>query len=135
MKNFLSSLGCALFLLSPSVGQAFTLANGVQVNAVSDTVFEVVPRSSGTVEEFWCGASEYARRVLGADWRDPIYVLRGRGESVTTGKRSAVQFTLSADQVAGLGADRGWFSFGIRPGDSMSVQQARTYCNQRPIRP
>lgn len=135
MKNPLPALGCTLMLLVPSIGQAFTLANGVQVNAVNDTVFEVVPRSSGTVEEFWCGASEYARRVLGADWRDPIYVLRGRGESVTTGKRSAVQFTLSFDQVAGLGGDRGWFTFGIHPGDSMSVQQAKTYCNIRPVRP
>lgn len=135
MKHIFSAMCCTMMLQLASPALAFTLPNGVQVNAVDNQVFEVVPKSSGTTDDFWCGASEYARRVLGAGWRDTIYVFRGRGISETTGKRSAVQFTLSRERAPDLPAERSWFKLGLKAGDSMSVQQARAYCNQRPTRP
>lgn len=135
MKHFLPTMCCAMMMQLAAPAQAFTLPNGVKVNAVDDLVFEVVPRSSGTLDEFWCGSSEYARRVLGAGWRDMIYVYRGRGISETTGKRSAVQFTISREKARDVPAERSIIQLGLKAGDSMSVQMARTHCNQRPIRP
>ncbi len=135
MKHVFATICCAMMVQLAGAAQAFTLPNGVEVNAVDDLVFEVVPKSSGTLDDFWCGASEYARRVLGAGWRDTIYVYRGRGVSQTTGKRSAVQFTLSSERAPDLPAERGLLRLGLKAGDSMSVQAARGHCNQRPIRP
>jgi hypothetical protein len=135
MKRILPTMCCAMMLKLAAPAQAFTLPNGVQVKAVDDLVFEVVPRSSGTLDDFWCGASEYARRVLGAGWRDTIYVYRGRGISETTGKRSAVQFTLSREKAPDLPPERGVIKLGLKAGDSMSVQMARGHCNQRAVRP
>lgn len=135
MKKFALPLAAAALLTVPVVAEAFSTARGVRVNPVTSTIFEVIPRSSGSVDDFWCGAAEYARRSLGAGWRDPIYVVRGRGVSETTGRRSSVQFSVSATDVPGGLKDQHWLRVGIQPGDSMSVQQANTYCSQRPARP
>ena len=95
--------------------------------------FEVIPKSSGSYSDFWCGASEYSRRVKGASWTDRIYVVQGRSTSVTTGRRSAVQYTLSPVEVGVAPPPQGWLALGIKPGDSMSVQQAHSYCMQVPV--
>lgn len=128
MKRFRIGLCAGVAVMFTAPVQAFTANNGVRVNSVDAGVFEVVPVNSGTVDEFWCGAAEYARRVLGAGWQDRIYVVRGRDESVTTGKRSAAQFTLLADRVPEGAAERGWFTIGLRAGDALSVQAAQTHC-------
>ncbi len=134
MKKQLISTALTAALLVPVSAEAFTTPRGVRVNPVDDVVFEVIPKSSGSYGDFWCGASEYARRVKGAGWRDLVYVVRGRGDSVTTGRRSAAQFTLSPDKVDLPPAPQGWLALGIKPGDRMSVQQARNYCDQFPVR-
>ncbi|MDE4173418.1 hypothetical protein PXK01_04575 [Phaeobacter sp. PT47_59] len=136
MKHVFASVCCVMALHLGSAAQAFTTSDGVRVNPVSPGVFEVIPQNSGSPRDFWCGASEYARRVLGAGWQDKVYVLRGRGVSVTTGKRSAVQFTLSAERidVPSVGR-RSWLRIGLRVGDALSVQQAGLYCHDRSIDP
>lgn len=123
----------ALTTLAPISAQAFTTPRGVKVNPVNDVVFEVIPKSSGFYGDFWCGASEYARRVQGADWTDRVYVVQGRSPSVTTNRRSAVQFTLSPEAANVPPPPQGWLALGIKAGGSMSVQQARTHCDQQPI--
>lgn len=133
MKNTLIAFGLTVTLLVPLSVEAFTTARGVRVNPVDDLVFEVIPKSSGSYSDFWCGASEYSRRVKGASWTDRIYVVQGRSTSVTTGRRSAVQYTLSPVEVGVAPPPQGWLALGIKPGDSMSVQQAHSYCMQVPV--
>lgn len=128
MKNTLVALGLSVGVLAPIAAEAFTTARGTRVNPIDAQVFEVIPKSSGTVADFWCGASEYARRTKAAGWSDLIYVVQGRSTSVTTGKKSAVQFSLSASKAGP--APQGWLRLGIKAGDRMSVQQANTYCHQ-----
>ena len=134
MKKTLLAFGLAATLLGPVAAEAFTTPNGAKVNSIDDLIFEVIPKTSGSYDEFWCGAAEYARRVKGAGWRDLIYVVRGRGTSVTTGRRSAVQFTLSPEEVGVAPPPQGWLALGVKPGGRMSVQQARRYCDRSPVR-
>ena len=135
MKKSLIAFGLAAALVAPVTAQAFTTPGGVRVNPVDNEVYEVIPKSSGSFDEFWCGASEYARRVKGAAWQDLIYVVQGRSTSVTTGRKSAVQFSLSPE-LAGepLPSPLGWLALGFKPGNRMTVQDARSYCNRSPVR-
>ncbi|WP_052265137.1 hypothetical protein [Ruegeria sp. ANG-R] len=126
MKQIIS---CVFMLLvmtgSPDILDA--APNGYQTEAMSGTEFEVIPRARQDIDGYWCAAADYARRTLGAGWHQRIYVLRGYGPSVTTGRRTAVQFTLkapaNADQQSSISA-------GFRPGDSMSVQGANGRCGR-----
>ncbi|OIQ33962.1 MAG: hypothetical protein BM559_08755 [Roseobacter sp. MedPE-SWchi] len=135
MKKSLISFGLAAALVAPVTAEAFTIPGGVRVNPVNDQVFEVIPKSSGSFEEIWCGASEYARRVKGAAWQDLVYVVQGRSTSVTTGRKTAVQFSLSSE-VAGksLPSPQGWLALGFKPGNRMTVQSARSYCDHSRVR-
>lgn len=121
----------ALLVGLPVAGDAFTSRSGARVNPVSQAVFEVVPRSSGNGAIIWCAAADYAQRALKAPWSSRVYVARGRGVSVTTGRRSAVQFTLdpAAAGVVPDGTSLSLNSFTV--GDSMTVQQAFGYCQKQ----
>ncbi len=111
---------------------ALTTRNGVRVNPVNDAVFEAVPRGSTTGAVFWCAASEYARRALKAGWQDEIYVASPMGPSVTTNRRSAVQFTMDP-QAAGITPIQSTHSLNrFNVGDHMSVQQANRFCEEQP---
>ncbi len=127
MKN-LVLVTCAA-VLSLSANASFAVgAFGFDANAISDTEFEVIPRTRKDIDGYWCEASDFARRILGASWQQQIYVLRGYGPSVTTNRRTAVQFSLTKPtNTAQEGS--GVFS-GFRPGDSMSVQRANTRCTR-----
>ena len=129
MKPFLMSI-CAASLVVVSIptgSEAFSARHGTRVNPVDGVVFEVVPKGSGLSNEIWCGAAEYARRGLGAAWTDRIYVSRGRGESVTTGRRSAVQFTLDPNG-AGVIPSENWLQIGFSVGNNMTIRQATEFC-------
>jgi len=119
-----SVIGAAI----PQSADAFNGKLGTRVNPVNDAVFEVITRGSGGGHEYWCGAADYARRVLKAGWKTPIYIARGRGPSVTTGRKSSVQFTLDP-QAAGITPIKPQLSLNaLKVGDNMSVQQANTFC-------
>ena len=121
-------------MLAPDTAYAFSGRNGTRVAPVSNAVFEVVARGSGTGYDYWCGAADYARRALGAGWSDTIYIARGRGQSVTTGRRSAVQFTLDPG-AAGITPIAPSLSLNaLKVGDNMSVTQANNFCNMGPRR-
>lgn len=129
MKNFICALGLACLGAVPAVAEPFIANRGVRVLPVDSIVYEVVPGRSGGTWDYWCAAAQYARRELDANWTDRFYVVRGRDMSVTTGRRSSVQFTLYPER-AGVIPKIGWLSLGFRPGESMSVQQGYGYCVQ-----
>lgn len=126
---------CALLLALPVPAAAFSAKRNMRVNPVNDAVFEVVAPTAAGAGDYWCGAADYAYRALGAEWTARIYIVRGRGPSVTTGRRTAVQFTLSP-QAAGVQPTRPVFAMNsMKPGDNKSVAHALTFCDQQPARP
>ncbi|NDW47283.1 hypothetical protein [Ruegeria sp. PrR005] len=116
---------------------ALTTRMGDRVLPVNDAVFEVIPRGKQRVGDFWCAASEYARRELGAGWNDRIYLVRGRGPSVTTGRKTAVQFSLTPEAVGvtPLENELTTIRTGLKVGDNMTVNQGNSYCEFGPVRP
>lgn len=101
---------------------------GFQTVALTNQKFEVIPRGRTDIDGYWCAASDFARRTLGAGWQQQIYVARGYGPSEATGRRTAVQFSLSdADLTAPV--QQSSFSSGFRVGESMSVQRANARCD------
>ncbi len=127
MKQILSvTLGAIILLGSPAMTSA--APNGYQTEAISNTEFEVIPRARRDVDGYWCAAADFARRSLGAGWQQRIYVLRGYGPSVTTGRKTAVQFSLKPPANV---AQQGSISVGFKAGDSMSVQGANGRCSRR----
>lgn len=129
-SGFFSIALCAgLAVAVPTVGDAFSSRLGARVNPVNAAVFEVVPKS-GSGQEIWCGAADYAQRELRAPWQARVYVARGRGQSETTGRRTAVQFTLDPNAA---GVTPGPSSLSLNTfavGDSMSVRQAYDLCQR-----
>lgn len=106
--------------------------NGYRTEPINSTDFEVIPRTRQDVDGYWCAAADFARRKLGAGWQQRIYVLRGYGPSVTTGRRTAVQFSLKPPSGGTPQQNSGIIS-GFPPGYSMSVQGANAQCNVRPF--
>lgn len=134
-RFFAASMVFALLpMLVPDAALAFTGRRGTRAAPVNNAVFEVVPRGSGIGPDFWCGAAEYARRELGAAWSDKIYIARGRGQSVTTGRRSSVQFTLNPEAAGITPIEPSLSLNALKVGDNMSVTQANGYCNRGPDR-
>ncbi|WP_424833230.1 hypothetical protein [Ruegeria sp.] len=129
MKQIVSCTVAALIALSIPV-TADASRNGYQTEAINSTDFEVIPRARRDVDGYWCAAADFARRTLGAGWQQRIYVLRGYGPSVTTGRRTAVQFSL---KMPANTPPQSSVSAGFKPGDSMSVQGANGRCNVIPI--
>lgn len=130
-----SLIAAVLVTMLPVSADAFRGMRGARVNQVDQNVFEVVPRGSRTSgKDFWCGAGEYAYRELRAPWSARIYIVQGRSQSVTTERRSAVQFTMNP-QAAGIAPIEPALSLNaLKVGDNMSVTNAFGYCNQPPVR-
>lgn len=127
----------AAVILSASVGlagaaEAFTSRKSARVNPVSDQVFEVVPIAGGTGIDYWCGAGDYAMRALGSPISAMVYVSRAMGPSETTNRRSAVQFTLDADVLAGAVFNSNPPTNRLNVGDAMQVRAALSFCHQLP---
>lgn len=124
----------SLSVALPGAAAAFNGKGGTQVAPVNNAVFEVVLRgNSRNAGAYWCGASDYARRALKAPWSAKVYVARSWGPSVTTGRKSAIQFTLDP-AAAGIQPRSPSLSLNKMPvGDNMSIQQANMQCNLSPV--
>ena len=131
MKKGMTCAAYAAVVLCSTASASFARF-GYQTVAMSQTEFEVIPRGRTDVDGYWCAASDFARRTLGASWQQRLYVKRGYGPSETTGRRTAVQFSLTPP--AGVPQQSsGVFSAGFQPGFNMSVSAANGRCNVRPF--
>jgi hypothetical protein len=134
MKRYLALAGLALASACevPTGGEApkyaFVSPYGPRVNPVDANEFEVILNAGGAFDGYWCGASEYARRKLGAAWSDRVYVASPISQSVTTDRRSAVRFTLDPAAL-GITPTNETFRVGINVGDNMSITQADMRCS------
>lgn len=134
MKRF----SIALVLLAAACSETesdggFQTFTGVRVNPVNQSIFEAIPRSASSGSQFWCGAGEYARRVLGARPGDKVYVVSEAGPAVTMSAPSAVQFSLKpAGQVQGAAGHRA--TWGPKIGDDEFAGDASRKCNRDPNR-
>lgn len=120
-------LAASLILALPDVSAANASRHSIRVNPVSDGVFEVIARS-GSGYLFWCGAADHVQRVLRLPWNTSLYIYRGLGPSETTGRRSAVQFTLDPNLAAAAPAGGYGSVNSLQAGDTMSVLRAHEYC-------
>ncbi|NOD74986.1 MULTISPECIES: hypothetical protein [unclassified Ruegeria] len=131
MKMFSTLAALAIVAFSVPL-TADAARNGYRTEPINATDFEVIPRGDQRTEGYWCAAADYARRTLGLGWMDRIYVLRGYGPSVTTGRRTAIQFSIKQPQSVDV-QPSSFISFGFQPGNSESVQGANAQCNYRPF--
>lgn len=116
-----------LIMAFPAGLEANANRHSIRVNPVSGGIFEVIPRAGNGVL-FWCGAADYAHRVLRAPWTASLHIHRGLGPSQTASRRSAVQFTLDANLAAAAPAGGYGSVNSLQSGDTMSVQRAFHYC-------
>lgn len=127
-QRFVPFAACALIATMPHAVQAFRSFSGLEVNPVNTAVFEVVGDPGTHGREYWCAAANYSVQELNAGWDAVIFIARKRGVSETTGRKSAVQFTLDAD-AAGITPAKPTISINwFRPGDHINIQQANSYC-------
>ena len=99
------------------------------VYPITDTTFEVGLRPGQPFRAFWCSAADYARRELGADWNDRIYVLRGLGNGRISGAPDAVEFSLDpVDQAAQPSLRLSSNAFTV--GQSRTVNSANGDCHR-----
>lgn len=121
-------VSAAVFGALPLAAQAFSAKKNMQVNNMNPQVFEVVSSGAAKGYEYWCAVGDYAQRGRGMPWKANIYVARGLGQSETTGKTSAVQFTFDP-QATGVVISATYRSTSdLLVGDNMSVQEAVSQC-------
>ncbi len=131
MKQVMTYAALAAVVLSTPVSATGFARLGYQIASVNSNVYEVIPRGRTDVDGYWCAAADYARRTLGAGWKQPIYVVRGYGPSEATGRRTAVQFSINPP--AGVSTPTKTVSVGFVAGQSRSVQSANSLCYRRQI--
>ncbi len=97
--------------------------------ALDGKSFEVVPPLGAPAAAYWCAASEFARREMGADWSQEIYVQKGRAPSTVSGRIETVTFTLNeTPRAEPFGLIRR--AYGFKPGDNFSVSSAEGFCRE-----
>ncbi|GLO75101.1 hypothetical protein MACH18_21810 [Phaeobacter italicus] len=105
----------------------FSPVANAKIYPLGGNSFEVVPEIGAESAAYWCAASDYARRGLGAGWSDRIFVSNGQANSVVTGRIDAVTFTLEPIEreqpkpLLRLG-------FTLKRGDSQTVSAANGFC-------
>lgn len=124
----------AALLALPCTAMAFTAPNRLNVNPVDANVFEVIGKPGSSGPDYWCAAADYANRALRAPWAAKLYIARTRGPSVTSGRKSAVHFTLNPSAAGVTPASASLSLNALKEGDNMSVQLAHTYCQRVPMR-
>jgi hypothetical protein len=92
MRKVLFSL---IVTVLPVAGSAFGLFNHPQIlkaKPISTTNFEVIEGPGAGPRAYWCAAARHVEITLGHR-HGRIYIAVGRGPSVTSPGRKAVQFT------------------------------------------
>ncbi|SFT67322.1 hypothetical protein SAMN05216236_10543 [Sedimentitalea nanhaiensis] len=118
----------AAVVVSPTWASAWWAINRHEVFPVSDGVYEVVGRVGSAAWDYWCGAGDFAQRVMGVPAAERIYIWRGIGPSVTRPGRKAVQFALSPPPGADTDTP---LSLSVKAaGDNLARHTAVWYCYQ-----
>ncbi len=123
------TLAATLAMILPSAALAFRAFNRMEVLPVSNGVYEVVSEVGAGPTNYWCGAGDYAQRVLGAGSTDRVYIWQGIGPSVNRPGKKSVQFSLTPPP--GADTSTGYSVNVDRPGDNMNVSMAQNYCYDR----
>jgi hypothetical protein len=95
---------------------------------VSETVWEVIADVGTSAADFWCGAGDYAQRVMGVPAASRIYIWKPVGPSVNVPGRKAVQFSMSPPP--GADTSVGYSLTVKRAGDNLARHAAVQYCFQ-----
>jgi len=130
--RYLVSAAAAAVMTVAAASNVLAKSNDAEVAAVNDVVFEVGLRGGGNSDFLWCGAASYARGVLGAGWKNDIYVVRGRGKGQVTNVGTAAQFTLDPGAAGIEPIPQGQSFNTMDVGYSMSVQRANSLCSVPP---
>lgn len=112
----------------PTYGMAWWAFNRHEVFPVSDTVWEVVARVGTSAADYWCGAGDYAQRVMGVPAASRIYIWKAVGPSETRPGKKAVQFSLTPPE--GADTSTGYSLTVKRAGDNLARHAAVQYCYQ-----
>ena len=122
----LIALVTALAVL-PLSAHAFTAQNRHKVADIGGGVFEVVGQPGSGARQFWCAAGDYAFS-RGAATNARVYLVEGRGPSVSQPGRTAVRFTTNP-QAAGITPINPQLTLNVKAiGDNLRVASAREYC-------
>ncbi|MDK3019466.1 hypothetical protein [Pseudodonghicola flavimaris] len=119
-------LGVALLTALPGAALAWRAQNGHQVHDLGQGVFEVVGRAGSGAQDYWCGAGDYARSVLGVAAAQRIFLWAPVGPSASSAGKRAVQFALTAPK--GADTTPGLSLSVKRVGDNLSASMAQQYC-------
>lgn len=113
--------------ITPGTSLAWRAINGTEVNPVRKGVFEVIPHGRSGPQQFWCGAGDYARQVLGVGPTQRIYIWRAIGPSETRPGAKAVQFALQPPP--GKEDYQPGYSLSVKhEGDNLDAAMAQRYC-------
>ena len=122
----------AALIAAPGWALAWWAWNRHEVEPVSDGVFEVIGEVGSGAQNYWCGAGDYAIRVLGVEPARRIYTWRGLGPSVTRPGRKAMQFAFAPPKGADTSTP---LSLSLhRVGDNLNASMAQNYCYEQPDR-
>lgn len=125
-----TTLMLAAALLTPTLAFGFQAFNRFEVYPVDQNgVFEVVNRHGSAPKDFWCGAGDYAIRVLRTSATQRVYLVKPVGSAVTVQGRKGVQYALTPPQ--GADTSPGYSVSVKRVGDNMPAHMAQNYCYDR----
>lgn len=118
---------CALCL--PYAAGAATTGeeDGIEINPLNATDFEVIQGTNFGAAEFWCGAATFIERRSNRSELTPIYVKRPRGPSQTVPGRNGVVFTTAPDGLPHADPNRRTLTV-REAGATLKSVQARRYC-------
>ncbi|WP_425043169.1 hypothetical protein [Primorskyibacter sp. S87] len=119
----------ATLFLAPSSALAWWAFNRHQVEPVGNGVFEVVAEVGSAPKDFWCGAGDYAIRVLRTSATQRIYIWKAIAPSTIRQGRKGVQFALQPPP--GADTSTGYSLTVKREGDNLNAAMAQGYCYDR----
>ncbi|WP_424986493.1 hypothetical protein [Microbulbifer sp. S227A] len=128
MKMAIRAAAVACLAIVPTWGSAWWAFNRLEVFPVSETVWEVVAGVGTSAADYWCGAGDFAQRVLGVSATSRIYIWKPVGPSVNRPGKKAVQFSMSPPP--GADTSTGYSLTVKRAGDNLARHAAVQYCYQ-----
>ena len=111
-------------------GVSLTIQNGKFASASLTPVLCSKNKSKCSApKDFWCGAGDYAIRVLRTSATQRIYLWQAVGPAVTVKGHNGVQFSLQSPQ--GADTNPGYSISVKKVGDNMTASMAQNYCYDR----